>query len=161
MDSWATMIISAEPGPDLSADWQHDASSADAPARFLTIVEPMPGALDLAERVLAHRPDRSGIAWLLVVPPPAGEPGSTSPADEAGSAGQTILADRITRLADPTRIVRENGHWQHLPPGQFPSGSGLARSEEHTSELQSLGYTSYAVFCLKKKRGPRDRKSVV
>ncbi|HWL71924.1 MAG TPA: EAL domain-containing protein [Geminicoccus sp.] len=86
----------------------------------------MPGALDLAERVLAHRPDRSGIAWLLVVPPPAGEPGSTSPADEAGSAGQTILADRITRLADPTRIVRENGHWQHLPPGQFPSGSGLA-----------------------------------
>ena len=28
------------------------------------------------------------------------------------------------------------------------------RSEEHTSELQSLGYISYAVFCL-------DRKSVV
>src|SRR3546814_3436252 len=29
------------------------------------------------------------------------------------------------------------------------------RSEEHTSELQSLMRTSYAVFCLKKKR--RDR----
>src|SRR3546814_8291166 len=27
-----------------------------------------------------------------------------------------------------------------------------ARSEEHTSELQSLMRTSYAVFCLKKKR---------
>src|SRR3546814_10476413 len=27
----------------------------------------------------------------------------------------------------------------------------LARSEEHTSELQSLMRTSYAVFCLKKK----------
>ncbi len=25
------------------------------------------------------------------------------------------------------------------------------RSEEHTSELQSLGFISYAVFCLKKK----------
>src|SRR3546814_4214651 len=28
----------------------------------------------------------------------------------------------------------------------------LARSEEHTSELQSLMRTSYAVFCLKKKQ---------
>src|SRR3546814_4901904 len=28
---------------------------------------------------------------------------------------------------------------------------GLARSEEHTSELQSLMRISYAVFCLKKK----------
>src|ERR1043165_10119884 len=27
------------------------------------------------------------------------------------------------------------------------------RSEEHTSELQSRGLISYAVFCLKKKRG--------
>src|SRR3546814_1033725 len=30
-------------------------------------------------------------------------------------------------------------------------GSKLARSEEHTSELQSLMRISYAVFCLKKK----------
>src|SRR3546814_2441905 len=29
---------------------------------------------------------------------------------------------------------------------------GAARSEEHTSELQSLMRTSYAVFCLKKKK---------
>src|SRR3546814_1679607 len=30
-------------------------------------------------------------------------------------------------------------------------GRGFARSEEHTSELQSLMRISYAVFCLKKK----------
>src|SRR3546814_8723341 len=30
--------------------------------------------------------------------------------------------------------------------------SGTLRSEEHTSELQSLMRTSYAVFCLKKKK---------
>src|SRR3546814_8624464 len=30
---------------------------------------------------------------------------------------------------------------------------GRRRSEEHTSELQSLMRISYAVFCLKKKRG--------
>src|SRR3546814_10682602 len=32
-----------------------------------------------------------------------------------------------------------------------PVSSYLARSEEHTSELQSLMRNSYAVFCLKKK----------
>src|SRR3546814_5062409 len=31
------------------------------------------------------------------------------------------------------------------------NGRGRDRSEEHTSELQSLMRTSYAVFCLKKK----------
>src|SRR3546814_4197568 len=35
---------------------------------------------------------------------------------------------------------------------QFTSGRrAVARSEEHTSELQSLMRISYAVFCLKKK----------
>src|SRR3546814_9045732 len=33
-----------------------------------------------------------------------------------------------------------------------PGGAGLGRSEEHTSELQSLMRISYAVFCLKKKK---------
>src|SRR3546814_2685737 len=32
------------------------------------------------------------------------------------------------------------------------SSTGLCRSEEHTSELQSLMRISYAVFCLKKKK---------
>src|SRR3546814_1228158 len=32
------------------------------------------------------------------------------------------------------------------------SGDGDVRSEEHTSELQSLMSSSYAVFCLKKKK---------
>src|SRR3546814_4905486 len=33
----------------------------------------------------------------------------------------------------------------------------LARSEEHTSELQSLMRISYAVFCLKKKNNTTDK----
>src|SRR3546814_8121507 len=38
-------------------------------------------------------------------------------------------------------------------PAQFGSGDpGRTRSEEHTSELQSLMRISYAVFCLKKKK---------
>src|SRR3546814_6186294 len=38
------------------------------------------------------------------------------------------------------------------PAGHGKGGAGLDRSEEHTSELQSLMRTSYAVFCLKKKK---------
>src|SRR5213076_3477875 len=38
------------------------------------------------------------------------------------------------------------------PTGPLPSPSPAARSEEHTSELQSLPTISYAVFCLKKKK---------
>src|SRR3546814_954878 len=39
------------------------------------------------------------------------------------------------------------GGLRHDPHGGAPAG----RSEEHTSELQSLMRNSYAVFCLKKK----------
>src|SRR3546814_9504145 len=34
------------------------------------------------------------------------------------------------------------------------------RSEEHTSELQSLMRISYAVFCLKKKRNKCDKQEI-
>src|SRR3546814_2106090 len=34
----------------------------------------------------------------------------------------------------------------------YPPAKALKRSEEHTSELQSLMRISYAVFCLKKKK---------
>src|SRR3546814_2845190 len=39
-----------------------------------------------------------------------------------------------------------------------PYSDLLARSEEHTSELQSLMRISYAVFCLKKKRRVTGRQ---
>src|SRR3546814_8693376 len=38
-----------------------------------------------------------------------------------------------------------------LPKSVMTMAGELARSEEHTSELQSLMRISYAVFCLKKK----------
>src|SRR3546814_1534461 len=39
-----------------------------------------------------------------------------------------------------------------------PAGCPL-RSEEHTSELQSLMRISYAVFCLKKKKANRQKQT--
>src|SRR3546814_8899665 len=40
-------------------------------------------------------------------------------------------------------------------------GSRDGRSDEHTSELQSLMRISYAVFCLKKKTQPQTHKTAI
>src|SRR3546814_2326504 len=55
------------------------------------------------------------------------------------------LLDRIARVAQ----VDEVHALDHPAIGDVEAGD---RSEEHTSELQSLMRISYAVFCLKKKK---------
>src|SRR3546814_8443414 len=60
---------------------------------------------------------------------------------------------REPRGADGPGLCRP-GTGGHVDHGHAsPRGRGLSdrRSEEHTSELQSLMRISYAVFCLKKK----------
>src|SRR3546814_4870173 len=57
--------------------------------------------------------------------------------------GRNIIPDDVrATFADPA------------VPDADPSRYYLRRSEEHTSELQSLMRNSYAVFCLKKKNQP-------
>src|SRR3546814_9003694 len=63
-----------------------------------------------------------------------------------------------------SRLVRDHAQRQHDVAQQFLAVVGQAqrldlirleqreRSEEHTSELQSLMRISYAVFCMKKKK---------
>src|SRR3546814_1761135 len=75
------------------------------------------------------------------------------------------LLVRLT-VPGPGRYVAEApviGHWpttlaepllRHLTDG----GERAVRSEEHTSELQSLMRISYAVFCLKKKKNKQNRR---
>src|SRR3546814_7933986 len=46
----------------------------------------------------------------------------------------------------------------HTAGGVMEGGYLGFRSEEHTSELQSLMRISYAVFCLKKKTKPRKQQ---
>src|SRR3546814_8047553 len=52
-----------------------------------------------------------------------------------------------TGYSDEDMVIRVGGGNRHLEPERART---LSRSEEHTSELQSLMRTSYAVFCLKK-----------
>src|SRR3546814_6552286 len=80
--------------------------------------------------------------------------------------GDTIVHSGPLYAATETLIARVLGKFGvHFL--DFPAGASRAeidaelakansgRSEEHTSELQSLMRISYAVFCLKKKKEPK------
>src|SRR3546814_1290972 len=63
-----------------------------------------------------------------------------------------FLPDQRCEVVDalPLRVDRHcDGHVLHF---KLVNGFHAQRSEEHTSELQSLMRISYAVFCLKKKK---------
>src|SRR3546814_6337570 len=95
---------------------------------------------------------------------------STSPLDkliEAGhfredlfyalSSAQFILPSLSERRGDVGPLTRHlltriGGLPGMKPLGVTDDALRLLRSEEHTSELQSLMRISYAVFCLKKKK---------
>src|SRR3546814_8030502 len=54
------------------------------------------------------------------------------------------------------RARRSRGALSRRQPAEPGAAPGGGRSEEHTSELQSLMRISYAVFCLKKKNKPHQ-----
>src|SRR3546814_7595112 len=61
------------------------------------------------------------------------------------------MAVKIVRSDVDIERFRRIGDLHRLPYA-IPYGIDNGRSEEHTSELQSLMRISYAVFCLKKKK---------
>src|SRR3546814_6071619 len=67
-------------------------------------------------------------------------------ADSLSGFKSTRIIDRVAVSQGSDRSNAWNGH---EPPNRFIIPG---RSEEHTSELQSLMRISYAVFCLKKKK---------
>src|SRR3546814_2355073 len=58
----------------------------------------------------------------------------------------------VGNLSDHRVVEAEAGDVVADVAAMCAAGSGVGRSEEHTSALQSLMCTSYAVFCLKKKK---------
>src|SRR3546814_8832217 len=74
---------------------------------------------------------------------------------DIGACGPLYGAqNRLPGQQDGIRIRPADIHtYAHpKPPPDFGQPSAPRRSEEHTSELQSLMRISYAVFCLKKKK---------
>src|SRR3546814_574303 len=113
------------------------------------------GELDrgLEAEVLAHRYDRGCAVCLAVARQP----------DDLDSLGSGELLDVGTHghleedrpLHRGREVLEDAGHGRHcrLVTDQQQVG---ARSEEHTSELQSLMRISYAAFCLNKKTNLHD-----
>src|SRR3546814_1758130 len=127
------------------SDWSSDVCSSD-----LTVTEEIAESLGLKEA--------SGAFVAGVV--------KGSPAEEAGfKTGDIILrfdgqevpeSRRLPRMVAETAVGKDahvviwrNGEKKELT---VKLGELEKRSEEHTSELQSLMRISYAVFCLKKKK---------
>src|SRR3546814_9567175 len=66
----------------------------------------------------------------------------------AGGIDSRRESDRTYRRQAKQECCKHGLPFAQCMPG---SDDGCCRSEEHTSELQSLMRISYAVFCLKKK----------
>src|SRR3546814_5658558 len=88
-------------------------------------------------------------------------------AGRAGRVGEVLGPDRVVGLEIACHVREVDGHVDQVFPARAAGpehrayigehrarlrGDVVGRSEEHTSELQSLMRISYAVFCLKKKK---------
>src|SRR3546814_976587 len=106
-------------------------------------------------------------AFIAGAAKPKAEPIATE-ADEAGQGAEPRKSPVMLRFdrallakvdaAAKRRGISRSAWIQFTVSRALDAGEGSGRlgrggrSEEHTSELQSLMRTSYAVFCLKKKR---------
>src|SRR3546814_5500036 len=79
--------------------------------------------------------------------------GGTDPGLAVGEVEDLVAQHAAHEVGD--RQADQGPHQLHDERGERPvdgaEGVAVPRSEEHTSELQSLMRISYAVFCLKKK----------
>src|SRR3546814_7356427 len=116
------------------SDWSSDVCSSDLLARRQVVVT-------VGRPVQADRRGEFVAGNLLGVA--QGVAGAL--ADQAGRAQRRqVIGAQSLGLAGGMEGIAEAGEADDARPA-FP------RSEEHTSELQSLMRTSYAVFCLKQK----------
>src|SRR3546814_1121626 len=91
------------------------------------------------------------IFFLLFLPPLLFLDGWRIPREELFKDGKTILGLALGLVVFTVVGMGLFIHWL-VPAMPLAVAFALARSEEHTSELQSLMRISYAVFCLKKKK---------
>src|SRR3546814_3926713 len=83
-------------------------------------------------------------------------------------AAKPVMANPPAPASAPqTKALRRPARSDHMAPNNCDSAhtsmntaigsAAITRSEEHTSELQSLMRISYAVFCLKKQNKNRPK----
>src|SRR3546814_1812001 len=83
-------------------------------------------------------------------------------ASKQHDAADLLKKMKVLPDADEKAPATESDHEHAVSDQQTASSDQTAsasdRSEEHTSELQSLMRISYAVFCLKKKKNTQKQK---
>src|SRR3546814_6358659 len=95
--------------------------------------------------------------------------GSSKELDDAGFTAVMEVFRQLGFVSTAAKVNLAGRHWSMASDGQvaklrklweaYTDGKGDdARSEEHTSELQSLMRISYAVFCLKKNKRQYNNK---
>src|SRR3546814_4010369 len=78
----------------------------------------------------------------------------------AAGEGRSVSVARMEAQEPPRKLVSgRNAQRRHRPGLCAGNAVATRRSEEHTSELQSLMRISYAVFCLNKKN--RNKKTLL
>src|SRR3546814_6127767 len=76
--------------------------------------------------------------------------------DLAGKIGDNLIDQEIVRCSEDTNFFQNQ---IASTDDNNDNADDNNRSEEHTSELQSLMRISYAVFCLKKKKKKKKQKN--
>src|SRR3546814_5109635 len=89
------------------------------------------------------RGDASGIGWLWSI---------SSDASPARCPPQALASSRMSLLSTSSFFCASPWTLMFEPPSPPSASPSTPRSEEHTSELQSLMRSSYAVFSWKKKQ---------
>src|SRR3546814_3149992 len=111
----------------------------NASGNWIKIVQRVPVRIELDPKQLAEHPLRLGLSMSVDVS--ICDQDGKMLGDSAPESGKPLFSTRAyaTQLSEANalieRIINDN-----------------LRSEEHTSELQSLMRISYAVFCLKQKK---------
>src|SRR3546814_1476478 len=93
--------------------------------------------------------------WRRSIPTREKKASAASAASYAVRPEEPLSSSKWRLEGSQVSVLRDGSSTSSAPPQdkRFISDrtSQLSRSEEHTSELQSLMRISYAVFCLKKK----------
>src|SRR3546814_3100657 len=119
------------------SDWSSDVCSSD-----LTVDERLEGAMQGA---LADRRLEISFAGAAVGKAPGAARIQDLPTRRRWCL-LSMLTKHESHYASGKTLNTGNHSLENLA---YPFGNGVGRSEEHTSELQSLMRISYAVFCLK------------
>src|SRR3546814_6324153 len=125
------------------SDWSSDVCSSDLDSQLQTGIQAAQrAALDMDEQCKRLARMQGGLVWKALV---ALTIGSLLAAGGSGYIAWKSMHE-VRRAEFGQDIL------QATQSGVLTRCGDALRSEEHTSELQSLMRISYAVFCLKKKK---------